>query len=169
MVTLLLIILTFFVITLFGHVTHWFIHQPMSGRFNKAHMTHHLKLYPASNYTSEKYRQPGKDSTVWIFAILSIPMMLLPWIAFGLGFVTLIQTIIVFTEMLVLGAAHDHIHDAFHIKGHWLYKFRPFRSWNILHYRHHVNMKKNFGIFFFMWDRVFKTLSTGAKWCFGWD
>lgn len=163
MVFLLLAILTFFVITLFGHVAHWFIHQPLAGKFNRSHMTHHLKLYPPTDYLSKKYRHPGKDNTVLIFAILSIPMLILPWVALGFGVITLFQALFIFVEMLILGAAHDYVHDAFHIKGHWLYKFKMFRKWNVLHYRHHVNMKSNFGIFYFMWDRVFGTLSTKGK------
>lgn len=159
---LLLVPLVFFGITLFGHVTHWVIHQPWAGRFAKAHMAHHERLYPVNDFLSDTYRKAGKDSTVWIFAVLSLPVLALPVIAHLLGWIGLFTMTCVIAEMLFLGWLHDYLHDAFHIRDHFL-KRLPFVKGLMgrlteLHRLHHVDMSKNFGIFFFMWDKVFKTL-----------
>lgn len=60
-------------------------------------------------------------------------------------------------EAALIGYLHGYIHDSFHLTGHWLERFKHFSHLRALHFRHHFNMKINFGIFWFGWDRVFKT------------
>lgn len=55
------ILIAFLATTLFGHVVHWALHQKWTGSVNQSHMTHHLKLYPPSDYLSDSYRHAGKD------------------------------------------------------------------------------------------------------------
>lgn len=158
---LLTAIICFFISSLFGYVVHRSLHQKWTGRLNIAHMTHHLKLYPPSDYLSDVYRNPGKDNTVKIFALAAIPLVLIPII---LGILKIISLTLVITALLVMGVMgllHDRLHDAFHIKNHFLTRIPGFRDifayWNRLHYLHHVDMQKNFGIFLFHWDHIFRT------------
>lgn len=155
------IFLTYLVTTFFGYVVHWAFHQKWTGPVNKAHMTHHLKLYPADDYLSDVYRQPGKDNTVKLFAFAAIIPVGLLFLSFFLGFMSLSTLIVVCITLAILGFLHDYLHDSFHIRNHWLTKLpiinKLFGRWNELHYLHHVDMQKNFGIFSFHWDRVFKT------------
>jgi hypothetical protein len=158
---LITILFTYFFTTLFGYVIHWALHQPWAGRFNQAHMTHHLTLYPPSDFTSEKYRHAGKDNTVKTFAIASIPVILLPILLFWFGVLPLHIVIITVVLMVSIGLLHDHLHNTFHLTNHWLYRVPVIRlimdRWVQLHYIHHVDMQKNFGIFSFHWDHIFKT------------
>ncbi len=158
---LLTILITFVLITLFGFVVHWGLHQPWAGKYNNAHMTHHLKLYPPEDFTSESYRHAGKDNTVVTFAVASIPMILTPIVLGLLGILSWPLAITVVVVELVLGFLHDHIHNAFHIKNHWMSRVPVLRDifqvWARLHYLHHVDMTKNYGIFVFHWDRIFRT------------
>ena len=154
-------LVAFFVSSLFGYVVHRSLHQPWTGELNKKHMTHHLILYPPTDYVSEKYRNAGVDNTVYTFFFAAIPLVATPII---LGVLGILPLSLVITALIVMGAMgylHNYIHDAFHIKNHFLSRIPVLRNifayWNRLHYLHHVDMQKNFGIFLFHWDHVFKT------------
>lgn len=153
-------ITAFLVTTLFGQVIHWSLHQPWSGRFNKSHMTHHLVLYPVSSYKSERYRDPGKDSTVKTFGLVALPLLAAPILLFLFGKLSLFLTLWSLAEMLILGWLHDSIHDSFHLHKSFWSRLPGYKAWAKKHYLHHVNMQKNFGIFTFFWDRLFGTLKT---------
>ena len=154
-------VIAFFATSLFGYVVHRSLHQPWTGNLNKKHMTHHLILYPPSDYVSDKYRNAGIDNTVITFVIASIPMVGIPITLGILGILPLPEVITALVVMIGLGFLHNYIHDAFHIKNHFLSRVPGLRNifayWNRLHYLHHVDMQKNFGIFLFHWDHVFKT------------
>ncbi len=158
---LLTILISYIVTSFFGYVIHWSLHQTWSGFFNKAHMTHHQVLYPASDFTSDVYRHAGKDSTPRFFALAASPLILTPLVLWLVGIVPLSVAITAWAVMGVMGFLHDYIHDAFHIRNHWMTRTPVLRDifakWIQLHYLHHVDMGKNFGIFVFHWDRVFKT------------
>lgn len=154
-------VIAFFVTSLFGYVVHRSLHQPWTGHLNKKHMTHHLVLYPPSDYVSDKYRNAGADNTVITFVFASIPMVGIP-ITLGIfGILPLPEVITALVVMIGLGLLHNYIHDAFHIENHFLGRLPGLRNifayWNRLHYLHHVDMQKNFGIFLFHWDHVFRT------------
>lgn len=161
MAILFTIILSYLITTLFGHTVHWALHQPWSGKVNRAHMTHHIKLYPPSDYVSETYRDAGKDSTPKFFAIAALPLILTPIILWAMGLLPLSLMITVIVVEGVMGFLHNYLHDAFHIKNHWLYGMPLVRKYFSrlveLHYQHHVNLKSNYGIFSFHWDRIFRT------------
>lgn len=158
---LLTALVAFLVSGLFGYVVHRSLHQKWTGRLNRKHMTHHLTLYPPSDYLSDEYRSPGKDNTVKIFALAALPLVATPIVLgiFGILSVPLVITALV--VMLSMGFLHDYIHDAFHIRNHLLTRIPVikgiFAHWNELHYLHHVDMQKNYGIFLFHWDYLFGT------------
>ena len=149
--------LTFVFATLFGHVLHWMIHQPWTGRLYRAHRAHHFDLYPPSDYTSDKYRGAGTDSTVFTFALLGAPLVLFPAAAGLLGWVPVSWSIACVLTLLAVGFLNDYIHDSFHLNRHWLHGYDFYKRMDDLHYHHHVDTSKNFGIFLFVWDRVFGT------------
>jgi len=155
------ILLTYVITSLFGYVIHWSLHQSWAGTFNKSHMTHHQIMYPPSDFTSEKYRNAGKDSTPKFFALAAIPLIFAPIGLWAAGLLPLYLMLTVLAVEGVMGFLHDYIHDAFHIKDHWMNRVPVlsviFAKWVQLHYLHHVDMGKNFGIFVFHWDHVFKT------------
>src|SRR6185295_18159825 len=117
---LLTIFITYIVTSLFGYTIHWSLHQPWAGSFNTAHMTHHLKLYPPEDFTSDSYRNAGKDSTLLIFAVISLPLILAPCILWFLGILPLIYVILILLTEAAIGFLHNYLHDSFHIKNHWL-------------------------------------------------
>lgn len=154
---LITLVVVFLITTLFGYVVHRSLHQSWTGRLNRAHMTHHLKLYPPSDFYSKEYRDPGKDNTVRIFAAAALPLIALPIVLGVCGILSIGLTILVIIETLFIGWLHDYLHDSFHIINHRLNKYAIFKRWTQLHYLHHVDMKTNYGIFSFHWDRLFRT------------
>lgn len=144
-------------VSLFGYCAHRVLHEGWTWMLHDKHMVHHIQLYPITDFFSETYRGAGKDSTAKIFAIVGAPMLALPLLASVFGLVSLATGFILIAEMLAVGYLHDYLHDSFHIKDHWLNRFAPFRKLVALHQVHHENMQKNFGIFTFVWDKLFKT------------
>jgi len=156
---ILTILISYIITSLFGYVIHWSLHQSWAGQFNTAHMTHHLKLYPPEDFTSDTYRHAGKDSTPKFFALAAIPLIITPIILGALGILSWYLVVTVLVMEGLMGFLHDYIHDAFHIYNHWMSRVPVlkviFHKWVELHYLHHVNMEKNYGIFVFHWDRLF--------------
>lgn len=144
--------------SLFGYLVHRALHKPWMGVFHTKHMTHHETLYPAEDFYSEgTYRSAGKDSTTWTFLLLGLPLVAAPFLAAHVGAVSLTTGFVLLAEVLLMGWLHDFIHDRLHIKDHVLQMVPLFSRWAELHRSHHVDMSKNFGIFSFVWDRVFGT------------
>lgn len=153
--------LMFLVITLFGYGVHKALHQKWTGRYYKSHMTHHVKLYPLSDFTSEVYRSPGKDNTAKFFIIAGIPLIIAPILLFALHVIALPVFIAAMLGLAVFGGLNDYLHDSFHITDHWLNRFGWFRKMIERHKVHHKHMQRNMGIYWFGWDRVFKTFKKG--------
>jgi len=153
------VLVTYVAVTLFGYVVHWALHQSWAGKLNHRHMTHHLTLYPPEDFLSDKYRSAGKDNTVVTFVIASIPMVAFPIFLGLLGILSWPLVVTVVVVEIGLGLLHDYIHNSMHIKNHWMSRVPVlrviFQMWVKLHYVHHVDMTKNYGIFVFHWDRLF--------------
>lgn len=154
-------LIAFFVSSLFGYVVHRSLHSEWTGPLNKKHMTHHLLLYPPTDYLSDKYREAGKDNTLYIFGAAAIPLVATPIVLGVMGVLALPLVITALVVMGLMGFLHSYLHDSFHIRNHWLYKVpvigKWFSRWVHLHYLHHVDMQTNFGIFLFHWDHVMRT------------
>lgn len=155
------LLISYCVISLFGYVMHWVLHQSWMGSINQAHMTHHQKLYPPDDYVSDYYRRAGKDAAPKFFIIAALPLIIAPLVLCILGILPWYLLLTIWLMEALMGFLHDYLHDAFHIKNHWLNHLPVvrdiFRRWNYLHYLHHVDMGANYGIFSFHWDRLFKT------------
>lgn len=132
-----------------GYLIHRLLHSRWMGSLHKAHMNHHLIQYPPGNYLSYQYRPAGTDSTVYRFVVAGVilaglALWLTPiWIALP-----------IMGNMAVMGFINSYVHDATHIKGHWLERFDAFLKWRKIHETHHNNMSKNYGIVTFFADRV---------------
>lgn len=157
MITFIAIFFTLFVLTFLGYGFHWMFHQPWSGRFFKAHMNHHTKQYPPSDFYSDEYRDPGKDNTVWLFALVFSPIVLTMIALTVTGTVSLFMGLAILAEMGIIGWLNNSLHDSFHLRNSFWDKFPFFEKLRKLHFEHHVDMSKNFGIFSFIWDKIFGT------------
>lgn len=146
--------------SLFGHGIHWALHQRWLGPAHRGHMEHHLQLYPPSSLISTAYkaakwhhRGPVLFTPAFLVILgaawgLSSALGAPLWIAATFGAV-----------MLVFGLFNDLVHDSFHVDSHFLQRALPdYARMRERHFIHHRNMRRNFGIVSFVWDRVFGTL-----------
>lgn len=150
--------------TFFGYWAHKSLHLKLMSFFSKSHTVHHDQLYPITDFKSDKYRSAGKDSTVIFFAIASLPVLCIPSILSLFGIISLLEAFIAVLLMVFIGWLHDYVHEAFHIINHWMNGLplvsKYFQKLEKLHYLHHVDATKNFGILTFVWDRLFHTMKT---------
>lgn len=155
------ILITFLISSLFGYVVHKSLHQEWTGSVHQAHMTHHLRLYPPDDYVSDVYRDAGKDSTPKFFAIAAVPLVSAPIILWLVGALSLSLMVVALIVEVIMAFLHNYLHDAFHIRNHWLYRIPGIGSWFQhlvdLHWMHHIDMNTNYGIFYFIFDRLFRT------------
>jgi len=150
-------ITTFLYGTLIGWVVHWMIHQRWAGPLYRSHSNHHLKQYPPSDLVSERYRDAGKDSSLFVF-LPAITVAFLIWClgAYLLGASVAVLVMMV-VEAAVIGWLHDYLHGQFHLKDSWTLRYDCLKQLRVWHWYHHRNMKRNLGIVWFGWDRVFRT------------
>ncbi len=142
--------------TLIGWGTHWALHQRWTGKLWESHLVHHRK-YPRHNLQSKEYRYAGSDDSGFVFIPIVAGAIFAAlgglW-ALGVPKTSLIALL---GEALVVGYLHDWVHQAFHLRGHWLGSYRWFQALQALHFTHHRDARVNLGILSFVWDKVMKT------------
>jgi len=157
-------LVTYLLTSLLGYIVHWAIHQRWAGKAYKAHRAHHVDLYPPGKLISDEYRDAGAQSTIYTFLLAFTPFILLPIVLWLCGVFTFVSALTAILAMGLVGLLNDIIHDSYHVKRHWLSRVIPgYDRMRQLHFVHHVNMKRNFGIYSFIWDKVFKTYREGVK------
>jgi sterol desaturase/sphingolipid hydroxylase (fatty acid hydroxylase superfamily) len=149
--------MSFIFMTLLGYITHKIFHKKWSGRFYRAHFNHHYLQYPPEDLISDKYRDAGKDNTVYLFALCFSPFIIGNIILTILGIIPIILGVGIFIEMAVVSLLNSELHDAFHLTNSFWHKFWFFDNLKKLHFQHHFDQSKNYGIFSFMWDKIFRT------------
>jgi sterol desaturase/sphingolipid hydroxylase (fatty acid hydroxylase superfamily) len=145
-----------FAASLAGHWVHFALHRRWSGPAHRAHMRHHLELYPPQRLVSARYLGPGFwKSGTFLFgppAVLIAGLAVLagaPW-SFVVG-------------LAGFSFASDFAHDRFHVPTPALEKFSSWKRLREAHFRHHLNMRRNYGILTLGWDRAFGTLWRGDR------
>lgn len=137
---------------LIGYLYHRLAHAPGTALY-RAHMAHHLDAYPHTDFMSvERYRSTGTSSFVLWFVPIFIVFV-------GLEFLLLPLWLFWFAlaATSVSALLNVYVHDAVHVHGMSL-DSGWFKWARLRHYVHHRNMRKNFCIWMFLWDRVFGTL-----------
>lgn len=149
---------SYIVASFFGWLVHWTIHQRWSGPLYRAHMKHHLELYPPGDLISDRYKYPK-----WYEAgtALFFPFLLCVFVVVAGGLLLLgvpVWTVIVFIAVTcTYGALSDVMHDSFHLRKFWMQRSALYVRYRESHFVHHVNMRANFGIISFTWDRLMGT------------
>jgi sterol desaturase/sphingolipid hydroxylase (fatty acid hydroxylase superfamily) len=160
-----------------GYLLHRLMHNGWIPWLSVSHMKHHMLLYGPlqKQRPSEQYRDAttgevaiGNIGLEWIVpssAILAISVAALRLLRVSLADQALsIGTILVWTFLMF-----SYLHDRMHVKGFWMGRAPLLKRWFLqarrLHDIHHhaLNndglMEKNFGIGFFIFDRLFGTLA----------
>lgn len=142
--------------TFLGYFFHYSFHQKWMGAFYKAHLTHHT-LYTYEDYTAATYRDSGSDNTVWMFGACFSPFFITPIILGWFGIIPISYAVTIFLTMAFVGFINNSMHDNFHMEHSWWDAFPFFSKLKWMHRLHHLNVQRNFGIFSFVWDRIFGT------------
>jgi sterol desaturase/sphingolipid hydroxylase (fatty acid hydroxylase superfamily) len=164
---------------LLGYWLHRLLHSGAIGFLSRSHMKHHLVIYaPTEDQRSTEYHDATADSlslgnigAEWLApaaVLLAVMLAILNLFQVRLAYqVTYVVTTLAWSFLMF-----SYLHDAMHIQGFWLTKNRYFRRWFLsarqCHDAHHFLisdrglMNRNFGIGFFIFDRVFGTFSEGG-------
>lgn len=105
--------------------------------------------------TSDAYKAaPWYKRGTFLFT----PFALLASILFGyVAFVLLgiASCIALLVGLIGYGLVSDWVHDTFHLKTHKWHKYKHYRTLRSAHFKHHIDMTKNYGIVTLYWDRKF--------------
>lgn len=143
-----------------GQIIHMYIHTKWAGPFHRSHMAHHIEAYPPRRMITDEYVSVGRFSTVYAFVCASIPPVAIIVVLCAFSVISVATMLIIAIAMLSAGFVHDIVHDSFHVKDHWLSRVMPgYVVARRRHFVHHVNMKKNYGIFTIVIDRLLGTAS----------
>lgn len=161
---------------LLGYGLHRLLHSGAIAILSRSHMKHHLVLYgPQQDQRSANYRDStegsvglGNIGVEWLLPSLLLIAATLAIFAFFhvRWFYQLIYLAGTLGWSFVM---FSYLHDVMHVEGIWLARSQWLKRWffsaRTLHDIHHhaLNnyglMDKNFGIGFFLFDRIFGTLA----------
>jgi len=171
------VICSFLVAELAGYWLHRLLHSDRLPFLSRSHMIHHLLLYaPFQPMRAQNYKDATRGR-------VSLGNVGLEWLApsavlliFCWGVMSLFHVPPIYQSIVLVGLAvwpfftFSLLHDAMHLRDFWMARMpllnRWFRQARRLHDIHHhsVNnagqMNANFGIAFFLFDRLFRTLAT---------
>ena len=162
---------------LLGYLLHRLLHTGWIPWLSMSHMKHHLVLYgplqkqrPSKEYLDATTGSValGNIGLEWIIPstmILTIVVAVLRLLRFS----WFDQTVSIGTTLVWTFLMFSYLHDQMHVKNFWMERNLVFKVWfrgaRTRHDIHHrvLNdcglMDKNFGIGFFLFDRLFGTLS----------
>ena len=160
-----------------GYWLHRLLHSDKLPFLSRSHMVHHLLLYgPMQPMRAERY----KDATRGRFSLGNVglewlaPSALVLAFCWGIMFLFHVRPVY---QVIVLGNlvawpffTFSFLHDAMHLRDFWMARMPLINHWfrraRRLHDIHHHSvdgtghMDANFGIGFFLFDRIFRTLAT---------
>jgi sterol desaturase/sphingolipid hydroxylase (fatty acid hydroxylase superfamily) len=160
-----------------GYWLHRLLHSDKLPFLSRRHMVHHLLLYgPLQPMRAENY----KDATNGRFSLGNVGfewlapsavLLIFCWSVMSLFHVPLAYQVIVIANLVAWPFfTFSFLHDAMHLRDFWMARTPLINGWfrraRRLHDIHHHSvdnaghMDANFGIGFFLFDRVFRTLAT---------
>jgi sterol desaturase/sphingolipid hydroxylase (fatty acid hydroxylase superfamily) len=164
-----------FLAELVGYGLHRILHSERFPALSRAHLIHHFLLYGPN----QPMRAPlYKDATVGRLSLGNIGLewlapsavvLLATWCAMQWFGVPLVYELLAMVILLAWPIfMFSYLHDRMHLKGFWMERAPGLRTWfrnaRRLHDIHHRSLNDhgrnghNFGIGFFFFDRLFRTL-----------
>jgi sterol desaturase/sphingolipid hydroxylase (fatty acid hydroxylase superfamily) len=161
---------------LFGYWLHRLLHSGLIPALSRSHLIHHLLLYgPGRPMRSSLYHDATDDrfalgniGVEWLAP--SAIILFISWALMRLFHVPPVyQTIALATLLGWPILMFSYLHDGMHLENFWMARVPVLRNWFLksrrLHDIHHHNLRddgtmhRNFGIGFYFFDRVFRTLA----------
>lgn len=157
----------------YGYWLHVLLHSYWIPALSRSHMNHHVLSYaPGSRMRHEDYVQEVQDGDVLIFGlglewilpslVLLVVTVSVEWlIGFSPAQIAVSVGIVIAYSVFLFW----FLHETLHLKHPWILRIKPVRRWYLnarkLHdiHHHHVTdeglMNRNYGIAFFVFDKVF--------------
>lgn len=128
-----ILILSFICTTFNVWFIHWILHRGWIIKYYDKHLQHHIA---------------GTEDH-FLFSRISIPFFIVISILGIIGLFSIKFTVIniICTTFWIL------LHDIFH----YLYHKGKFNKLKKIHFIHHNDIRYNYGIYFMIWDKLFKT------------
>lgn len=163
-----------------GYWLHILLHSEKMPSLARAHMLHHLRDYgPGKALHRKEYVSSADDRHALLgfgFEWMA-PILLIVGVSLGLlgliGVPLRYQLVFTVSGMFWGYVLFGYMHSAMHLTDFWMQKVPLLRNWYLnlrqLHDFHHLQisddgrMLKNYGICFYGFDRLFRTLSPEAK------
>jgi len=161
---------------LVGYLQHRLLHSDLIPSLSRGHLIHHLQLYrpnqpmrgPIYKNATEARASLGNIGMEWLAPIASV--LLLTWGAMHLLRVpAFYQAIALLVMVLWPIFMFSYLHDRMHLENFWMARAPLLKNWFLrarrLHDIHHHSlndegrMDRNFGIGFFLFDRLLGTLT----------
>lgn len=161
----------------FGYWLHRLLHSDRIPLLSRGHLIHHFLIYgPGQPMRLEKYHDAtdhrfslGNIGLEWL--VPSAMILAVLWIAMRLVHLSAVYQMIALGTLLVWPIfMFSYLHDRMHLANFWMERtpllrfwFRAARRMHDIH--HHAvddngRMEANFGIGFFLFDRIFRTLGS---------
>ena len=160
-----------------GYWLHFLLHDEKIPFLSRNHMIHHLVVYapnkpmrPSREYLGSTYDRASLlgIGLEWLLPVgLLLPLVLLALRRAGLA--PWLQAVFIATSVGWGFLMFNYMHDAMHENGFWMSRSRFWRNWFLRarrrHDVHHMDldesgrMTRNYGICFFVFDRLFNTLT----------
>jgi hypothetical protein len=80
---------------------------------------------------------------------------------FYLDIILLSTLLSIYIPLLIISFWNLYIHSAYHIKNHWLNSYQWFKDDKRIHFQHHYDPSKNYGIATHFSDVIFETFDYG--------
>lgn len=139
------------------YLIHRTLHSNIYPAWTQKHMIHHLEYYPpAARMRTEEYQTDSNEDRVKIGGI-GLEWVSPAMILFVIFYFTTESLYIPIFMAVYAYIVFDYLHTSFHVKNHWLERFKYFRYIRKCHDKHHNDMTKNFGITGLLFDKIFKT------------
>jgi sterol desaturase/sphingolipid hydroxylase (fatty acid hydroxylase superfamily) len=165
-----------FVAEFSGYWLHRLLHSDRFPALSRGHLIHHFLIYgPKQPLRAEKYKDATEDrfslgniGLEWLVPsalILASAWGVLYWLHASRAY----QAIALSTLILWPVFMFSYLHDRMHLRNFWMTRVPLLKSWFVqarrFHDIHHRSlndqgrMDRNFGIGFFFFDRLFRTIS----------
>lgn len=181
MIWIILVLGSLFLAELYGYFLHVLLHSYWIPPLSRGHMNHHLHSYPPGKpQRSKLYTQKVSSGTRLFFGLgleWIIPSMIILILTIfaenllGLSWAQIVVSISVILSYTIF--MFWFLHETFHIKKHKILRITLIKKWYLrarkLHdiHHHYVDDKgflnKNYGIGFFLFDKMFKTYKPSLR------
>jgi len=124
----------------------------------------HTDILPPVKKTHDIHHTIVEDKAFgdffYVFMLLVLYFGILLY-AYQIAFITKALFLYLYIPVVLTFLMNFYVHSAYHIENHWLNRYEWFRNDKRIHFQHHKDETKNFGILTHMTDHMLNTFNYG--------